>query len=257
MSRFNEQNTADIASIIVRECRGSRRELLPFTNEQSLLSALRRAEIAYRKERELCRDLTTTLQKQEKFALHFEAMFRAWKDLPALAKNDLAELADYFSAIDRFGDDEEVLAKRPNLSAQALARLVTGFDNTFSLMERPARESRRIRVVVRPGPKRYLKKDKVNKAPLRKFAYSFKLFWDKTMKASVGHDFNNTVPFSIATPILTAASKVLSDQYVPADIKSILRDLQSSKYNPEEFRQSDVLAIFRPQLAKAAGIRLP
>jgi hypothetical protein len=212
MSRFNEQNTADIASITVFECRGSRRELLPFTNKQSLLSALRRAEKAYLKEQGLCRDLTPILQKEKEFA---------------------------------------------NLSARAVARLLTGFDNTFSLMERVARESRRIKVVVRPGPKRYLKKDKVNKAPLREFAYSFKLFWDKTMKASVGHDFNNTVPFSIATPILTAASKVLSDQDVSADIKSILRDVQSSKYNPEEFRQSDVLAIFRPQLAKAAGIRLP
>ena len=257
MSRFNEQNTADIASITVFECRGSRRELLPFTNKQSLLSALRRAEKAYLKEQGLCRDLTLILQKEKEFALHFEAMFRAWKDLPAIAKDDLAELTDYSSAIDRFGDDEEVLAKRPNLSERAVARLLTGFDNTFSLMQRVALESGRIEVNVRPGPKRYLKKDKVNKAPLREFAYSFKLFWDKTMKASVGHDFNNTVPFSIATPILTAASKVLSDQYVSADIKSILREVQSSKYNPEEFRQSDVLAIFRPQLAKAAGIRLP
>jgi hypothetical protein len=152
MSRFNEQNAADIASITVRKCRGSRTELLPFTNEKSLLSALRRAEKAYLKEQDLYRDIATVVQKQKKFAVHFQAMFRAWKDLPAPAKNDLAELADYFSAIDRFGDDEEVLAKkRPNMSAQAVGRLVTVFDNTFSLMQRAARENR-IEVNVRLFP---------------------------------------------------------------------------------------------------------
>ena len=202
----------------------------------ALLRALVRAEKAYDSAveheaiLEHCLQLKNIFEEQKIFFRKFDQMLRAWKSLSFLAKNDLAEVANYFLAISEYGENEELLATRPPASVETL---VAQFDEVFCAIHRAANAPDSLKV----SPSK--KTDRLSKgsvAPLREFSYVLKRHWDSTMRNAAGPNFNKKFPFSIAHNIVFAALGALTDKYTELDVARIIRSLQTSNYNPETFR---------------------
>ena len=75
------------------------------------------------------------------------------------------------------------------------------------------------------------------------------------MKSKFGPDSGKVVPFSVAGQIIAAAVKILTKVYTTADFDWIMRDIQKSNYDRNEFlprplQDSGLLAILKPHLAE-------
>jgi hypothetical protein len=255
VSQFNNNELTKIANIPVLPCRGRRERFLPFLNKKpALLKALVRAEKAYdsalKKEAIIdhCLHLKTIFEEQKIFFKKFDQMLRAWKSLPLIAKNDLAEVANYFLAITQHGGNEELVATRPPASAETL---IAQFDEVFFAIHRAANAPDNFK----DSPSK--KKDRINNrsvTPLREFSYVLKLHWDSSMRSVAGPEFDKKFPFSIAHDIVFAAVGVLTEKYTKFDVARIIRSLQTLNYSPESFRTPlpeglSSLKFLRPQLA--------
>ena len=255
MTSFDENKAALVAGIPVRPCRGPREPFLPFRDEKALLAALIRAEKAYNCAVTLEEDadrfavLEGVLKEQNLFANHLEALQRCWETLSSPAKVDLGHSLEYQSSLTRLGDDEEALAVRPILSSD---RLVAEFESKIIELQRAMPKHF---VEADSSRKKDLKKNGISRTPLREFAYEMKLFWDESMTRKFGANSARVAPFSIARELLINAVNILTNVYISADFDWILRDIQKSGYDPEEFRTGRIeglgmLTFLKPHLAE-------
>lgn len=147
------------------------------------------------------------------------------------------------------GDDEEALAARDILPNDSL---VSQFESKIVDLQQTIPT---YFIESDPSKKKDLKKNGISRMPLREFAYEMKLFWDQSMKRKFGPDSAKVVPFSVAGQIIAAAIKVLTKVYTTADFDWIMRDIQRSNYDRNEFlpgpiQGSALVAILKPHLAE-------
>jgi hypothetical protein len=183
------------------------------------------------------------------FSKHLEALKRCWNNLSLPAKVDLGHALEYQSSLKTLGDDEDAFVARQILSSDDL---VAGFESRIVELQSAVPTHY---IEVDPSKKKDLKKNGISRTPLREFAYEMKLFWDDSMARRFGPNSAKVVPFSIATKIVVAAMKVLTEAYKDADFAWIMRDIQRSNYDRNEFQGgrvqgSAMIALLRPHLAE-------
>jgi hypothetical protein len=260
MSRFDKSAVTAIAQIATRR-RGSGRNFLPFVNRKAaLLAALKRAEVAYENETDEIQAiedhhacLTKIFDEEENLSRIINKMMRAWNSLSIDAKNDIVWMADYYLAIDRHGDREEILARiRRPASKRGVKRIVDRFEATFHATQLAANAGYKFPA----GRKKAVAttRSKSKRSPLLEFAHELKLFWDKTMAEDFGDHFYKLVPFGIAAEIVSKAASFLPGSYTSSDFIWVKKQLQSSQCTSNEAescaRGTDMFDILRPLLPK-------
>jgi hypothetical protein len=257
MSQFSHDAVVALTQIKIYPSRGSREPIFPFVNRYDDLShALARAEDAFQRARSQSEKLSyftrlnRVFEEERQFALRCERLLSAWDEMSDLAKQDVAEAANYRSFIEIYNNDEERLAERPIIPPEQMAEQ---FRKSLIAIRDAASTNAYVRFVVGPSKKRdYLNRKSMS--PLREFSYEMKGFWDETMKESYGAQFDKKFAFSVAVGLIFQAIKRLSSDYTKEEVKRIIRSLQSKNYDPAHFRETipgdDVLKIFVPQLQR-------
>ena len=257
VSKFDADKVRELAEIPIQPSRGRRQSFLPFENDKlAFRRALQRAERAYDKAsqqqsvEEHCIQLKSVFQEEKRFAHECLQMICAWKNVTELARKDIAATADYLSAVRQHGDHEELLASRSQIAPEALVAHLTSI---ITDIQTAADTNGRATLLIEPRRK----KDKLGKksmAPVREFSYQLKLHWDKTMRKTMGTEFDKKFAFSTAHELVFKAITTLTNNYNKLEVTRIIRSLQTSNYNPETFRTPPpegiaLLKLLRPQLA--------
>ncbi len=240
MSKFTQKAADNIAFLSFRAGkRGS--DAKPLSGKETALKeALQRAENAHdaeldRRNKEFeasCRDVEM-FEKHEEFYQYFSEALKHWREMKEPIKEALIRYTqNHLQTIEQ------------TRNTIPLARLRKRCDDTLEAIGLAAHQGAVRLKGRRSGISQSVGHANISLRPLYAFGSELKAFW----KANVPHErfgqqFDGEVPLSAASKLMFESAKLLKVKYKPANIKSVMRMLASSR--PKRFLDDEFMTTFR------------